>query len=66
MTFIKLFDFKQTEENAQEYTRPRSKPEVRDESVENISRQMSLGGDAFPNRNETGEIEISSDDLPFY
>ena len=63
VTFIKLFDFRQ-EENAQEYTHPRSKPEVRDESVRNI--QQTLGGDAFPNRDEYGNIEVETDDLPFY
>ena len=62
VTFIKLFDFKQ-EENTQ-YTRPRSKPEVRDESVRYIQR--TLGGDAFPNRDEYGNIEVETDDLPFY
>lgn len=59
VTFIKLFDFKQ-----EEYTHPRSKPEVRDESVRNI--QQTLGGDAFPNRDEYGNIEVETDDLPFY
>lgn len=62
VTFIKLFDFKQ-EENMQ-YTHPRSKPEVRDESVRNI--QQTLGGDAFPNRDEYGNLEVETDDLPFY
>ena len=62
VTFIKLFDFRQ-EENMQ-YTHPRSKPEVRDESVRNI--QQTLGGDAFPNRDEYGNLEVETDDLPFY